>query len=290
MLALVWATRYFRCYLYGKRFLVRTDHAALTYLQKFADHNSRLLRLSLKLSELDFVVEHRAGSKIGHADALSRHVGAITNPDPLSRESIQQEQSKDAFCRRENPGTCNCKSEYFLNSDDVMNRRQQNGKHQLVVPQTLIQDVIRENHDPKYMEHPGIKGTYSLISLNYWWPKMRETIQQYVRCDPCQRRKESREMIAPFGDVEEPTFPFEVTSMDITGPYPTTPRGNKYLLTVIGPLRKCVETFPIPDHRAETYARVYSSQIVTPHGSRFDLVHEPKQRICHLSSKERAKY
>jgi len=63
MLALVWATRYFRCYLYCKRFLVRTDHAALTYLQKFADHNSRLLRWSLKLSELDFVVGHRSGSR-----------------------------------------------------------------------------------------------------------------------------------------------------------------------------------------------------------------------------------
>jgi len=105
MLALVWTTRYFRCYLYGKRFLVRTDHAALTYLQKFTDHNSRLLRWSLKLSELDFVVEHRAGSKIGHVDALTRHVGAITNPDPPSRESIRQEQSKDVFCRRQNPGT-----------------------------------------------------------------------------------------------------------------------------------------------------------------------------------------
>ena len=157
MLALVWATRYFRCYLYGERFLVRKDHAALTYLQKFADHNSRLLRWSLKLSELDFVVEHRAGSKIGHVDALSRHVGAITNPDPLSRENIRQEQSKDVFCRRQNPGTYNSKSEYFLDSDDVMYRRQQNGKHQLVVPQTLIQDVVRENHDPKYVAHPGIK-------------------------------------------------------------------------------------------------------------------------------------
>jgi hypothetical protein len=74
MLAIVWATKYFRCYLYRKRFLVRTDHAALTYLQKFAGHNSRLLRWSLNLSELKFVVEHRAGSKISHVDALSRHV------------------------------------------------------------------------------------------------------------------------------------------------------------------------------------------------------------------------
>ena len=63
MSALVWATRYFRCYLYDKRFLVRTDHAALTYLQKFADHNSPLLRWSLKLSELDFVVSTEQGPR-----------------------------------------------------------------------------------------------------------------------------------------------------------------------------------------------------------------------------------
>ena len=95
MLALVWATKYFRCYTYGKQFLVRTDHSALTYLQKFADHNSRLLRWSLRLSELDFVVEHRAGSKIGHVDALSRHVGAITHPNSLSNEVVLREQKAD---------------------------------------------------------------------------------------------------------------------------------------------------------------------------------------------------
>ena len=41
MLAIVWATKYFRCFLYGKQFLVRTDHAALSYLRNFADSNSR---------------------------------------------------------------------------------------------------------------------------------------------------------------------------------------------------------------------------------------------------------
>ena len=40
MLALVWETKYFLCYLYGKQFLVRTDHAALSYLRNFADCSS----------------------------------------------------------------------------------------------------------------------------------------------------------------------------------------------------------------------------------------------------------
>jgi hypothetical protein len=56
MLSLIWAVKYYRCYLYDKRLVVRNDHSALTYLRKFPDTNSRLLRWSLKLSELDFVV------------------------------------------------------------------------------------------------------------------------------------------------------------------------------------------------------------------------------------------
>jgi hypothetical protein len=61
MLALVWATEQFRCYLFGKQFLVRTDHAALTYLRNFADNNSRLMRWGLRLSEFDFLIEHKPG-------------------------------------------------------------------------------------------------------------------------------------------------------------------------------------------------------------------------------------
>jgi len=58
MLAVTWATKHFGCYLYGKKFLVRTDHSALTYLQKFVDNNSRLMRWSLRLAEFDFDLEH----------------------------------------------------------------------------------------------------------------------------------------------------------------------------------------------------------------------------------------
>ena len=156
--ALVWATKYFCCYLYGTMFIARTEHSALTNLRNFADRNSRLL--SLNLSELDFVVKHRPGTKIAHVDALSRHVGTITVNNCLDKVTILQEQKKDASCTRQTTGSYSSNGDLFLDNVSAMYRRRQNGKHQLVVPETLLQEVIRENHDLIFVAQPGIQRTY----------------------------------------------------------------------------------------------------------------------------------
>jgi len=48
---------------------------------------------------------------------------------------------------------------------------------------------------------------------------MRKSVEDYVECGSCQQRKGSHEYKAPLGN---PVAPFEVTSMDITGPDPLT--------------------------------------------------------------------
>jgi hypothetical protein len=89
-----------------------------------------------------------------------------------------------------------------------MYRRQTGDKHQLVVPRALIPDVIKENHNPVYVAHPGVNRTYKLLSLNYWWPGMRRFIEDYIKkCDSCQKRKEDQEFVTPLGEVEEPRTP-----------------------------------------------------------------------------------
>ena len=92
------AIRHFRCYLYGKEFLLRTDHAALKYMHNFAGNNSILLRLSLRLSEFDFVVEYRPGTQIRHFDALSRAVQAVTQDLEISHDEVKNSQAEDKFC------------------------------------------------------------------------------------------------------------------------------------------------------------------------------------------------
>jgi hypothetical protein len=93
LLAIVWTAKYCRCYLYGKRFTVRTGHAALTYL-KTSDTNTTLMRWSVKLPELDFIIEQREETKIPHVDALSRHVGTILDKGKLTPEEVRAEQKR----------------------------------------------------------------------------------------------------------------------------------------------------------------------------------------------------
>uniref|UniRef100_A0A5S6QHH5 RNA-directed DNA polymerase n=1 Tax=Trichuris muris TaxID=70415 RepID=A0A5S6QHH5_TRIMR len=82
MLALVWAVRHFRPYLYGKQFRARTDHNSLRWLQSFKEPEGQVARWLELLSSYNFEVEHRAGRKHGNADALSRV------PDYVQKNSI----------------------------------------------------------------------------------------------------------------------------------------------------------------------------------------------------------
>ena len=72
LLAVVRAIQHFRPYLYGIHFLIRTDHAALTWLLNFRSPEGQVARWIEQMQEYDFTIEHRAGLKHQNADALSR--------------------------------------------------------------------------------------------------------------------------------------------------------------------------------------------------------------------------
>jgi len=89
LLAMVKSIKHFHHYLYGRRFLIRTDHASLRWLMSFKDLEGQLARWSERLQQYDFEVCHRKGRMHGNADGLSRRPCLETKCKYCSRVEVQ---------------------------------------------------------------------------------------------------------------------------------------------------------------------------------------------------------
>ncbi len=90
-LAIVWAVKQWRPYLFGRQFTVITDHAPLRWLNTAFQSSGHLQRWALTLQEYNFDIKHKAGRLNVNADALSR-LGVIS---ALSTTSMTKAQLED---------------------------------------------------------------------------------------------------------------------------------------------------------------------------------------------------
>ena len=63
---------HFKGYVWGPKFLVRTDHAALVWLKNLKNIQGMLARWLAKLQQFNFDIVHRPGAQHGNADGLSQ--------------------------------------------------------------------------------------------------------------------------------------------------------------------------------------------------------------------------
>ena len=77
LLAIVWVTRYFRTYLYGRHFKIVTGHKLLFWIMNVKDTGSRLLRWKIQLEEYDYEITYKGGYQNTNAGALNR-IGGVT--------------------------------------------------------------------------------------------------------------------------------------------------------------------------------------------------------------------
>ena len=100
LLGVVEGVRNFHHYLYGRRFLVRTDHGALQWLLNFRNPEGQLARWLEELGTYDMDIQHRSGRQHGNADALSRRpCGTCKHCDSAERKGNLVEGDADS-CER----------------------------------------------------------------------------------------------------------------------------------------------------------------------------------------------
>ena len=115
LLALRYFIEYYRQFLLGRKFTVRTDHRALSFLISFKEPWGRLARYLEILSAYDFTVSYRKGTGHGNADGMSR---CVSPWDCHCNEVDTLEPLKCWPCKRCEKRAFDMKSTLLLSSSD----------------------------------------------------------------------------------------------------------------------------------------------------------------------------
>uniref|UniRef100_A0ABD2WYB9 RNA-directed DNA polymerase n=1 Tax=Trichogramma kaykai TaxID=54128 RepID=A0ABD2WYB9_9HYME len=254
-LAVIWAIRKFRPYIEGYKFKVITDHQSLKWLQKLQNPIGRLARWSLELQEYDITVEYRPRALNHVPDALSRmheqpqdEIAATQekpqNNDPwYDRMYTAVQQQANAYPDWKIVGKKLYRYKPSRDDDEQMGEGE---AWKLVLPKEKRAEALYEGHDELTSGHLGSRKTYRRIATLYFWPNMQKDVNEYVKnCLICQQCKV--EQFAPGGLMgrRQITQPWEMVAADITGPFPRSSAGNRYLLIFMDMFTRYVESIPI---------------------------------------------
>ncbi|UYV79912.1 hypothetical protein LAZ67_18001028, partial [Cordylochernes scorpioides] len=217
-LAIVFATSKLRQYLFGRKFVLKSDHKALTTV--FGNKRllppliaNRLHRWALELSNFDFDIRYTNKDTMLCADAFSRlpleelnsrednidlvtHDISFLNVTPLDHLIIEEETNKDPVLNK--------LKEYLL-EDPQLAKKDETMKPFLsklenfsvlqgcifvdsraVIPRTCQDQMLKLLHQ----SHIGINRMKSLARSSVWWPKMDSQIEEFVKeCSPCMHHQ-----------------------------------------------------------------------------------------------------
>jgi hypothetical protein len=152
----------------------------------------------------------------------------------------------------------------------------------LWVPKDLRQTVLELEHDSKIVGHFGQDKTIELIRQNFWWPKMDETIIDYIQsCVECQKNKTA--CYLKYGllqPLELPYAPWRSIAMDFITNLPES-TGCDQLWVVVDRFTKMAHFIPLQkDGKITTdLAKIFAKEIWKLHGLPTDIVSDRDSRF-----------
>jgi hypothetical protein len=207
-LAVLFALEKFRPYVEGTHFTIVTDHYSLLWLNRMKDPAG-------KLNDLD--------------ESYTR-----------LRDNIIANPQRNPSWKVENGLVYR-----FVPNKIVLPGNVPEWK--LLVPRNQRTKILESCHDAPTSAHFGYYKTLSRLSINHFWPKMRRSVIRYVRnCKVCNEQKAPNTARAGLmGKEKKVQFPWQMISVDLIGPLPTSTKGYSYLLVIVDWFTKYVVLFPL---------------------------------------------
>lgn len=272
-LSLIYGVKKFHPYLFGRRFIIYTDHRPLTTIlgEKKGIPSlaaARLQRWALLLSAYDYEIQFKPTSKHSNADMLSRL------PQPQTLFEMETEQVSINAIQVEALPVTPAKLRVETRNDKILSKVLRltkrgwpkecpkqvlkpywNRRHELtieeecllwgtrvIIPTKLQSRIMEEVHQG----HPGVVRMKALTRSLCWWPRMDQQIDETVKaCQGCQSIQK-KPLPAPLHPWIWPSEPWERIHVDFAGPFQ-----NKVYLIVVDAYSKWPEVIPMASTTTE---------------------------------------
>ena len=127
-------------------------------------------------------------------------------------------------------------------------------RERIVVPQAQRVELVRLIH--RTSSHLCYRRIYPLIAERFWWNCMGTDLRTWIRCcELCQQLKPGDKRGRYPLAQEGYGYPMDRVSIDISGPWPTSTGGNRYILAITDYFSKWLELEALPDKTALSVAK-----------------------------------
>jgi transposase InsO family protein len=288
LLAIKNAIRVWRYYIdNGKETIVLTDHESLKYMQTTKTPSKRLARWIAEFQEYNLRIQYRPGKYAIVPDAISRRpdfLGALRD----TQSNVSDDKFQNAMIALLEKGTepedptfreviLSQKDKFAIetsNSSGKLVRILDNGQYAPYIEPLYRADLIERMHNE--YGHLGNPGLLGVLEQRGWWHTIQKDVQTYVRfcpnCQVSQRQQLGLERERPLHLASTTIQPFERWALDFIGILPTTPNGNKWIITAIDyatgwPIAKATS-----DALASTVADFLHDEIFVHYGAPMELL------------------
>ena len=297
-LAVMFGIQRFHKYLYGRKFVICTDHKPLIFLfneMKAVPNmaSPRIQRWAVTLRAYEYEIIYKPGKHHGNADAMSRL--------PLPQPAAKEEQEERVLMMETVTLVSTVEVSRWTNRDPVLSRVAQLIQHgwpmhdldpafqpysvrktelsvqdgcvlwgsRVVVPPPGREAMLQQLHHG----HIGITRMKALARSYFWWPKLDADIETVVKsCVTCQEHR-NLPAPAPLHPWEWPSKPWQRLHIDYAGPF----MGHMFLI-LMDAHSKWMDAYPVTTSTSastiECLRKSFSNQgipetIVSDNGSCF---------------------